>query len=289
PDAEHPLPDLFARGTFPPRAGAACRRTHQFPLARPGPDRTPFLHHGQHVVHQRGRCFGELAVVPPPAPRFRTGMQQRPVLHRNEAGLVGPALHEQPRPPRAVRPRGGVHEPTVVRAQPGEQRRVVCSHHHVDRVELKQSQPGQHPLQMSAGGSDLWAWVGESLRGQSRTTGDVEAERSHDRHRASTPRRIPVRHGTATVTAMTTADVRPATLDDVPEIARIQLVTWRTAYGDALGPSVVDALTTDEVAARWSEAITHPDTTVYVATEGRFTVGFCVAGAAPETEVAAAD
>ncbi|SFP87028.1 Ribosomal protein S18 acetylase RimI [Saccharomonospora viridis] len=98
-----------------------------------------------------------------------------------------------------------------------------------------------------------------------------------------------MRHGTATVTAMTTADVRPATLDDVPEIARIQLVTWRTAYGDALGPSVVDALTTDEVAARWSEAITHPDTTVYVATEGRFTVGFCVAGAAPETEVAAAD
>ncbi|TLW95271.1 GNAT family N-acetyltransferase [Saccharomonospora piscinae] len=88
---------------------------------------------------------------------------------------------------------------------------------------------------------------------------------------------------------MSTAAVRPATTGDASEIARLQLTTWRTAYGDALGGDVVDGLDADDVAARWADAVAHPDTDVLVATEGRFTVGFCVAGTAPESEVAAAD
>ncbi|CAM3178166.1 GNAT family N-acetyltransferase [Saccharomonospora xinjiangensis] len=88
---------------------------------------------------------------------------------------------------------------------------------------------------------------------------------------------------------MTTADVRPATGGDVPEITRIQLVAWRTAFADSLGPSVLGRLAPEEMSASWAEAVDHPGTDVYVAVEGQATVGFCVAGMAPEAEVAAAD
>lgn len=87
---------------------------------------------------------------------------------------------------------------------------------------------------------------------------------------------------------MTTADVRPATSDDVGEITRIQLTTWRAAYGEALG-AAVNSLVPEEVSASWAEAVEHPDTDVYVAVEGSATVGFCVAGIAPAPEVAGAD
>ena len=36
------------------------------------------------------------------------------------------------------------------------------------------------------------------------------------------------------------ASVRPAFPDDAPEIARIQVVTWRTAYRSLLPPAVLD-------------------------------------------------
>lgn len=88
---------------------------------------------------------------------------------------------------------------------------------------------------------------------------------------------------------MATVAVRPALADDVGDITRIQLETWRTAYADVLGSDTVDALATDEIAAHWAEAVAYPETDVHVATEGRFLVGFCVAGCAPESEVASAD
>ncbi|PRX51061.1 ribosomal protein S18 acetylase RimI-like enzyme [Prauserella shujinwangii] len=88
---------------------------------------------------------------------------------------------------------------------------------------------------------------------------------------------------------MSTADVRPATPADVTEIARIQLETWRAAYADVLGSRTVAELDHADLERRWSGAVEHPETAVYVATEGRFTVGFCVAGPAPDEDVAAAD
>jgi GNAT superfamily N-acetyltransferase len=86
---------------------------------------------------------------------------------------------------------------------------------------------------------------------------------------------------------MTTAEVRTAVAADAPEIARIQRVTWRTAYADILGEKALAELDAG-AEQQWAEAIAHPDTTVYVATEGASTVGFCVAGPAPDDEVAAA-
>ncbi|MFC4001129.1 GNAT family N-acetyltransferase [Prauserella oleivorans] len=88
---------------------------------------------------------------------------------------------------------------------------------------------------------------------------------------------------------MSTAGVRVATADDVADIARIQVVTWRTAYADVLGRAAVDALDEAALAREWTDAVAHPGSTVYLAEEGRFAVGFCVAGPAPAGEVATAD
>lgn len=88
---------------------------------------------------------------------------------------------------------------------------------------------------------------------------------------------------------MSTAEVRSATVDDVTEIARIQRDIWRSAYADSLGDRALGELDSDGIEQRWAAAIAHPDTQVHVAAEGDFTVGFCVAGPAPEEDVAAAD
>jgi GNAT superfamily N-acetyltransferase len=88
---------------------------------------------------------------------------------------------------------------------------------------------------------------------------------------------------------MSDAAVRPADLADVPEIARIQRETWRAAYTDLLGQNALAELDTADLEGTWPETVEYPGTQVYVATEGTFTVGFCVAGRAPEAEVADAD
>lgn len=86
---------------------------------------------------------------------------------------------------------------------------------------------------------------------------------------------------------MARPDVHLAGPADAAEIARIQLDTWRTAYGDLLGQAA--ELDPAQAAARWAEAIAHPATDLFVATEGPFTVGFAVSGPAPEEELAGPD
>jgi GNAT superfamily N-acetyltransferase len=88
---------------------------------------------------------------------------------------------------------------------------------------------------------------------------------------------------------MAAATVRPAEPDDVTEIARIQRDTWRTAYAELLPEQVLADLDTAASEQAWLEVVTHGPAKVYVATEGNWTVGFCVAGAAPEGETAEAD
>lgn len=88
--------------------------------------------------------------------------------------------------------------------------------------------------------------------------------------------------------SVSTAEVRAAVAGDAPEIARIQRITWRTAYADMLGEQALAQLDSPDAQQRWVEAITHPDTTVRLATEGTFIVGFCVAGPAPREDVASA-
>lgn len=88
---------------------------------------------------------------------------------------------------------------------------------------------------------------------------------------------------------MAEADVREAVASDAAEIARIQVETWQTAYAEILSPAVLAGLDSAEVEQEWSEAITSGAATVLLGIEGQWTVGFCVAGPAPESEVAAAD
>jgi GNAT superfamily N-acetyltransferase len=52
--------------------------------------------------------------------------------------------------------------------------------------------------------------------------------------------------------------VRPARSDDVGEIARIQLTTWRVAYQKLVPRRVLDQLDEDWIRRRWRDAITDP-------------------------------
>jgi GNAT superfamily N-acetyltransferase len=88
-----------------------------------------------------------------------------------------------------------------------------------------------------------------------------------------------------------TADVsvRPARPADAPEIARIQAVTWRTAYRAVLPREVLDEWDEAVATAAWHAAITAPPTPghgVLVALEGQTAVGFVAFG---PPELAGAD
>lgn len=88
---------------------------------------------------------------------------------------------------------------------------------------------------------------------------------------------------------MAKADVRVAEPADAAEIARIQLDTWRAAYADLLPPDVLAGFDAATAERSWRAAVEDGAATVYVATEGAWTVGFCTAGPAPDGEVALAD
>jgi GNAT superfamily N-acetyltransferase len=79
--------------------------------------------------------------------------------------------------------------------------------------------------------------------------------------------------------------VRAARAEDVPEIARIQVDTWRTAYRRLLPESVLAALDVAAAAQAWEAAVVSPPSPahhVLVATEGSDPVGFVAVG--PSTE-----
>lgn len=89
---------------------------------------------------------------------------------------------------------------------------------------------------------------------------------------------------------MADASVRPARPDDVPEIARIQVTTWRTAYAPILPADALTALTAELAEARWNEALTAPPSPqhrVLVAEEGSQLVGFVAVEPAEEPDTAA--
>jgi len=86
--------------------------------------------------------------------------------------------------------------------------------------------------------------------------------------------------------------VRPARLDEAGDIARIQLVTWRTAYRRLLPRHVLDGLDQEFLAERWHTAIGQPPSArhrVLVAVEqaaDRHLVGFAATGPADEAALA---
>jgi GNAT superfamily N-acetyltransferase len=88
------------------------------------------------------------------------------------------------------------------------------------------------------------------------------------------------------------ASVRPALPDDAAEIARIQVVTWRTAYRAALPASVLDDWDADLAESSWRTAIAFPPTPghgVLVALERNTPVGFAAFGPAELTPGERAD
>ena len=81
--------------------------------------------------------------------------------------------------------------------------------------------------------------------------------------------------------------VRAARPADVPEIARIQVDTWRTAYARILPESVLAALDVTAAAQAWEAAVVSPPSPahhVLVATEGSHTVGFVAVGPSGEQD-----
>ncbi|MGY1745696.1 N-acetyltransferase family protein [Blastococcus sp. SYSU D00695] len=89
------------------------------------------------------------------------------------------------------------------------------------------------------------------------------------------PPAFPRSTGTAEVS------VRPARASDAAEVARVQAVTWRTAYREVLPPELLDDW--DDAAATevWRAAVLSPPTPahgVLVAVEGAAVVGFAAYG-----------
>jgi GNAT superfamily N-acetyltransferase len=83
------------------------------------------------------------------------------------------------------------------------------------------------------------------------------------------------------------AAVRAARPGDVPEIARIQVETWRTAYRRFLPESVLAALDVGQAEQAWRAAVAQPPSPahhVLVATEGADTVGFAAVGPSEEED-----
>lgn len=75
--------------------------------------------------------------------------------------------------------------------------------------------------------------------------------------------------------------VRPASPTDSPEIARIQIETWRTAYEAILPPQVLSSLDQDTFAAQWLASVSEPPSLhhhILVAMEGESRVGFAAFG-----------
>ena len=98
---------------------------------------------------------------------------------------------------------------------------------------------------------------------------------------------------------MTLGFVRPARLDDVDEITRIQLTTWRVAYRRLLPKHILDQLDEEWITRRWRDAIAEPPSPshrVLVAVEQRespeagpesaYVVGFVASGPADDTVLA---
>ncbi|HEY7010041.1 MAG TPA: GNAT family N-acetyltransferase [Jatrophihabitantaceae bacterium] len=78
---------------------------------------------------------------------------------------------------------------------------------------------------------------------------------------------------------MADVSVRPARVDDVAEIARIQVTTWQHAYAEILPAPVLDAVTVEAATAAWTDAISaspSPHHHVLVAQEQQWLVGFVV-------------
>jgi GNAT superfamily N-acetyltransferase len=90
---------------------------------------------------------------------------------------------------------------------------------------------------------------------------------------------------------MADVHVRPAVAADAPEIARIQLSTWTTAYGALIPARVLTQVTEAQLTARWTAAVTEPPSAahhVLVAFDQDAPVGFALVAPAEPDDLATA-
>jgi GNAT superfamily N-acetyltransferase len=81
--------------------------------------------------------------------------------------------------------------------------------------------------------------------------------------------------------------VRLARPADVPEIARIQIETWRIAYSKILPEPVLESLTVEAAEPAWAAAVQTPPSPkhhVFVAQEQQWLVGFAAVAPADDLE-----
>lgn len=89
---------------------------------------------------------------------------------------------------------------------------------------------------------------------------------------------------------MADVGVRAAGADDVAEIARIQVVTWTTAYQRFLPAAVLADLTEERAAVAWTAAVgAPPPYHVLVGYEQAWTVGFTAVGPSGEEDASPGD
>jgi GNAT superfamily N-acetyltransferase len=88
---------------------------------------------------------------------------------------------------------------------------------------------------------------------------------------------------------MSTAAVRPAVVEDVDEIVRIQSDTWEAAYAGLVPADAMAQLRSKAAREAWTAAVGAGEGHhVLVATEGDWTVGFCAAALATPPDGAVA-
>jgi ribosomal protein S18 acetylase RimI-like enzyme len=85
------------------------------------------------------------------------------------------------------------------------------------------------------------------------------------------------------------ADVscRVAWADDAPAIAAVQVRAWRASYADLLPADLLAAMTAEDLAADWREALVRPPDArnrVLVALERNLVTGFAVTGPAVDPD-----
>ena len=86
---------------------------------------------------------------------------------------------------------------------------------------------------------------------------------------------------------MADVSVRPARPDDVAEIARIQVDTWRAGYAAILPAAVLEALSLETAHDAWQRAVTAPPSPrhrLLVAQEQNWSVGFVALGPAEDLQ-----
>jgi GNAT superfamily N-acetyltransferase len=72
--------------------------------------------------------------------------------------------------------------------------------------------------------------------------------------------------------------VRPATIDDAREIARVHVTSWRSTYKALLPREFLDSLSQPEYAARWTRFIDRGASRVYVVEHAGELIGFATGG-----------